>query len=65
MAQALRSAAFTIVGVSATGKPTMLGKVATAKGSQMVAADEYGSAWVGDPGAGRLLEVRHTYPATP
>jgi len=31
----------------------------------MVAADEYGNAWVGDPGAGRLLRIRDTYPATP
>ena len=32
---------------------------------QMVAADEFGNAWVGDPGAGRLLKVRDTYAATP
>jgi len=55
----------TVVGVSAAGKPTILGKMATAKGSQMVAADEYGNAWVGDPAGGRLLKVRDTYPATP
>jgi hypothetical protein len=54
-----------IIGISAAGIPTVLGKVPTAAGSQMVASDEYGNAWVGDPGGGRLLKVRDTYPATP
>jgi hypothetical protein len=54
-----------IIGISAAGVPTVLGKLATGAGSQMVAADEYGNAWVGDPGGGRLLKVRDTYPATP
>jgi hypothetical protein len=54
-----------IIAVSAAGVPTLLGKVATAAGSQMVASDEYGNAWVGDPGGARLLKVRDTYPATP
>jgi hypothetical protein len=54
-----------IIGISATGKPTLLGTVPTAKGAQMVASDEFGNAWVGDPGAGRLLKVRDTYPMTP
>ena len=58
------SADLSIIGISAAGVPTVLGKVPTAKGSQMVEADEYGNAWVGDPGAGRLLKVRDTYPAT-
>ena len=55
----------TIVGISAAGKPTVLGTVKTAAGSQMVASDEFGNAWVGDPGGGRLLRIRDTYPATP
>jgi DNA-binding beta-propeller fold protein YncE len=55
----------TIVGVSAAGKPAVLGTVATAKGAQMVASDELNNAWVGDPGGGRLLKIRDTYPATP
>jgi hypothetical protein len=59
------SADLSIVGVSADGKPQLLGTIPTAKGSQMVASDEYGNAWVGDPGAGRLIRVRDTYPATP
>jgi len=54
-----------IIAVSAAGVPTILGTVATAAGSQMVASDEYGNAWVGDPGGGRLLKVRDTYPTTP
>jgi len=59
------SADLSIIAISAAGKPTLLGKVPTANGSQMVAADEFGNAWVGDPGAGRLLKVRDTYAATP
>jgi hypothetical protein len=58
------SADLSIIGISAAGMPTLLGKIQTAKGSQMVESDEYGNAWVGDPGAGRLLKVRDTYPAT-
>jgi hypothetical protein len=53
-----------IIGISAAGVPTVLGTEQTAAGAQMVAADEYGNAWVGDPGAGRLLKIRDTYPAT-
>ena len=53
-----------IIGISAAGVPTVLGTEQTAAGSQMVAADEFGNAWVGDPGAGRLLKIRDTYPAT-
>jgi hypothetical protein len=53
-----------IVGISAAGVPTLLGKIPTAMGSQMVAADDLGNAWVGDPGAGRLLKIRDTYPAS-
>jgi hypothetical protein len=59
------SADLGIVGISAEGIPVLLGKVQTAKGSQMVASDEYGNAWVGDPGGGRLLRVRDPYPMTP
>jgi hypothetical protein len=59
------SADLHIVGVSAAGKPTLLGTIPTAMGSQMVASDEFGNAWVGDPGGGRLLKIRDTYPATP
>ena len=53
-----------IVGISAAGVPTLLGKIKTAAGSQMVASDEYGNAWVGDPGGGRLLKVQDIYPAS-
>jgi hypothetical protein len=58
------SADLSIIGISAAGVPSLLGTIATAKGSQMVASDDYGNAWVGDPGAGRVLKVRDTYPAT-
>ena len=58
------SADLSIVGISAAGVPTLLGKVPTTMGSQMVAADELGNAWVGDPGGGRLLKIRDTYPAS-
>jgi hypothetical protein len=53
-----------IIGISAAGMPTLLGTVQTAMGSQMVASDEFGNAWVGDPGAGRVLKIRDSYPAT-
>jgi hypothetical protein len=53
-----------IIGVSAAGVPALLGTVQTVAGAQMVATDEYGNAWVGDPGNGRVLKVRDTYPAT-
>jgi hypothetical protein len=53
-----------IIGISAAGMPMVLGTVPTAKGAEMVASDEYGNAWVVDPGAGGLLKVRDTYPAT-
>lgn len=59
------SADLSIIAISAAGKATLLGKVPTANGSQMVEADEFGNAWVGDPAAGRLLKVRDTYAATP
>jgi hypothetical protein len=59
------SADLSIISVPATGKPVLLGSVATAKGSQMVASDEYGYAWVGDPAKGQLIRVRDTYPPTP
>ena len=54
-----------VIGISAAGASTVLGKLATAAGSQMVASDDFGNAWVGDPGGGRLLKVQDIYPATP
>lgn len=53
-----------IVGISAAGVPKVLGMVPTAMGAQMVASDEFGNAWVVDPGAGQLIKVHDTYPAT-
>jgi hypothetical protein len=53
-----------IIGITAAGMPMLLGKVMTTNGSQMVEDDEFGNAWVGDPGGGRLIKVRDTYPAT-
>src|SRR6185295_639821 len=38
-----------IISIAADGKPMLLNKVQTAKGSQMVEDDEYGNAWVADP----------------
>jgi hypothetical protein len=55
----------TIIGIPANGMPTMLGKQATVAGAQMCASDEYGNVWVVDPGGGRLIKIRDTYPATP
>jgi hypothetical protein len=59
------SADLSIVAISSAGVPTLLGTVPTAMGSQQVAADDQGNAWVADPAGGRLLKVRDTYPATP
>jgi hypothetical protein len=59
------SADLSIVAISSTGAPTLLCTVPTAMGSQQVAADDQGNAWVADPAGGRLLRVRDTYERTP
>lgn len=58
------SADLSIVGISSKGVPTLLGTVPTAMGAQMVAADDRGNAWVGDPAGGKLLKIRDEYPAS-
>jgi len=52
-----------IVGISASGAPSLLGSVPTAASSTS-ASDENGHVFVGDLGAGGLIRVRDTYPKT-
>jgi hypothetical protein len=56
------SATLTIVGVSAAGKLSALGSVATAADSHCVAADDLGHAYVCDPKRGALLVVTDPFP---
>jgi len=51
-----------IAGVSAEGKLTLLGTVATAQGAHCAVADDHRQVWICDPKAGRLLVVRDTLP---
>jgi DNA-binding beta-propeller fold protein YncE len=56
------SATMAIVGVAASGQPTVLGTVPTASGAHCVTADDRGNAWVCDPDHGQLLVFRDAYP---
>jgi hypothetical protein len=57
-------ARLTVVGVGARGKLEALGTIPTAADAHCVAVDDDGSAYVCDPGKGRLLVIRDPYPAT-
>jgi hypothetical protein len=52
-----------IVGISSSGKPSLLGVVTTAASSTSV-TDEDGHVFVADPENGALIRVRDAYPAT-
>jgi DNA-binding beta-propeller fold protein YncE len=56
------SGSMAILGVSAAGKLSVLGKVTTAKGAHCVAADDRDNAWVCDPEHGRLLVFHDSFP---
>jgi hypothetical protein len=53
-----------ILAISSAGEPTLLGTVPTAPGARGVAADDRGNAWVCDPAAGGLLEVKDRFAKT-
>ncbi|MEO8551357.1 MAG: hypothetical protein ABI678_15345, partial [Kofleriaceae bacterium] len=58
------SATLTILGVSASGQLTLLGRVAVAADSHCVAVDELGHAYVCDPKHGSILVVTDPFPAS-
>jgi hypothetical protein len=53
-----------LLGVSAAGSLTFLGRFEATSGSHCVVADDRAHAWVCDPDRGRLLRVDDTYPAS-
>jgi hypothetical protein len=55
------SATMAFVGVSPTGRLTVLGTAPTAGGAHCVAADDRGNAWVCDPHQGQLLVFKDPY----
>lgn len=57
------AATLTIIGVSAAGKLSALGKVAVAADSHCVTVDDVGHAYVCDPGHGALLVMTDPFPA--
>ncbi|HEX5062804.1 MAG TPA: hypothetical protein VFV99_25700 [Kofleriaceae bacterium] len=59
-----KTATFSIIGVAAGGKFSLLGTAEAALGAHCVTADDRNHAWVCDPKAGRLLEIEDTYPAS-
>jgi hypothetical protein len=58
------SATLTVMGIDGRGRPQVLGSAETAPDAHCVATDDSGSAYVCDPGKGRLLVFRDPYPAT-
>lgn len=57
---AASSAMMAILGVSASGKLSLLGTVKTAQDAHCVTADDQGNVWVCDPSKGQLLLVKDT-----
>jgi hypothetical protein len=58
------AATLTVIGIDGRGRPEVLGSAETAPDAHCVAADDSGSAYVCDPGKGRLLVFHDPYPAT-
>ena len=58
------TATLTVIGIDGRGRPQVLGSAATAPDAHCVATDDSGSAYLCDPGKGRLLVFRDPYPAT-
>ena len=58
------AATLTVIGIDGRGRPEVLGSAETAPDAHCVATDDSGSAYVCDPGKGRLLVFRDPYPAT-
>jgi hypothetical protein len=53
-----------MLGVSASGALSFLGRFAATGGAHCATADDRGHAWVCDPGGGRLLRVDDPYPGS-
>ena len=53
-----------VIGVSASGQLSHLGRFAATGSAHCAAADDRGHAWVCDPDGGRVLRVDDPYPAT-
>jgi hypothetical protein len=62
--QGSMSADLGIVGISAAGKPTLLGTVPTAMGSSTSTTDENGHVFVADPAAGALMRITDQFAKT-
>jgi DNA-binding beta-propeller fold protein YncE len=58
------AATLTVMGIDGRGRPDVLGSAEIAPDAHCVATDDSGSAYVCDPGNGRLLVFRDPYPAT-
>ena len=58
------AATLTVIGIDGRGRPAVLGSAETAPDAHCVATDDSGTAYVCDPGKGRLLVFRDPYPAT-
>jgi DNA-binding beta-propeller fold protein YncE len=54
----------TVLGVSATGGLTFLGRFDATSAAHCAASDDRGHAWVCDPDGGRLLRIDDRYPAS-
>ena len=59
------SATMAVIGISASGRPTVLATVATAKGSHCVTVDDLNNAYVCDPRNGQLLIFHDSVPVRP
>jgi hypothetical protein len=57
-----RSATLTTLGISGSGKLSLLGTVAIAEGSHCAASDDRRQVWICDPRQGRLLLFKDTFP---
>lgn len=56
------SATMAVIGISASGKPTVLTTVTTAKGSHCVTTDDLNNAYICDPRNGQLLIFHDSLP---
>ena len=59
-----KSGTLTILGVSAKGELSLLGKSPTAKGAHCATSDGNGRVFVGDPTAGKLIVIQDKFPSS-
>ena len=59
------SATMAVIDISASGKPTVLSTVTTARGSHCVTVDDINNAYVCDPRNGQLLIFHDSVPNRP